>query len=233
MNWQISLQLALRKLSISVLNYESGMRSLPEERTSPHGMFNSVLNVQLITFSPRTTNELRVLDTATYFMRGYLSAGNYLSDPSLNRGHLIVLANGLTAEQSANATNGSFADSLTPSTSCPPYALFSNNGSSTSNTFSGTFQNQTAARINALLRGNLSFNATDIGVMQDLCGFGFEISGDRRFCEVFTGNILHCLHKLSVIYFDMYQMKNGLITNTPTVSDYTCPALLLSQPKIF
>ncbi|KAF9075328.1 histidine phosphatase superfamily [Rhodocollybia butyracea] len=137
-------------------------------------------------FTAWTTSETRVLDTATYFTRGYLSAGNYLSDPSLNRGHLIVLPDGLTAEQAANATNGSFADSLTPSTSCPPYAVFKSNGSSASDTFSNTYQNQTAARINAFLQGNLSFVGTDIGIMQDLCGFGFEISGDRRFCEVFT-----------------------------------------------
>lgn len=28
--------------------------------------------------------------------------------------------------------------------------------------------------------------------MQDLCGFGFEVSGDRRFCKIFTGLFSLC-----------------------------------------
>ncbi|KAJ3729666.1 histidine phosphatase superfamily [Lentinula raphanica] len=137
-------------------------------------------------FTVWTAGQQRVVDTATYFLRGYLSDGNYLSDPSLNRGHLVILPDSLTAEQAINATNGTFADSLTPSASCPPYAILSNNGSQAASTFRDTYQNKTAARLNAFLHGNLSLDATDIGVMQDLCGFGFEISGDRRFCDIFT-----------------------------------------------
>ncbi|KAJ3748132.1 phosphoglycerate mutase-like protein [Lentinula detonsa] len=137
-------------------------------------------------FTAWSAGEQRVVDTTTYFLRGYLSDGNYLSDPSLNRGHLIVLPDSLTAEQAINLFNGTFADSLTPSASCSPYAIFSNNGSVASSTFRATYQNQTAARINTFLQGDLAFNATDIGVIQDLCGFGFEISGDRRFCDIFT-----------------------------------------------
>ncbi|KAJ4469931.1 histidine phosphatase superfamily [Lentinula edodes] len=133
-----------------------------------------------------SAGEQRVVDTATYFLRGYLSDGNYLSDPSLNRGHLVVLPDSLTADQAINATNGTFADSMTPSASCPPYTVFSNNGSVAASTFRATYQNRTAARINSFLQGNLTFDATDIGVMQDLCGFGFEINGDRRFCDIFT-----------------------------------------------
>ncbi|THU94365.1 hypothetical protein K435DRAFT_860642 [Dendrothele bispora CBS 962.96] len=34
----------------------------------------------------------------------------------------------------------------------------------------------------------LVLGTTDIGVMQDLCGFGSEVSGDHRFCDVFTEN---------------------------------------------
>lgn len=139
---------------------------------------------------PRSAGEQRVVDTATYFLRGYLSDGNYLSDPSLNRGHLVVLPDSLTADQAINATNGTFADSLTPSASCPPYTVFSNNGSVAASTFRATYQNRTAARINSFLQGNLTFDATDIGVMQDLCGFGFEINGDRRFCDIFTGKFI-------------------------------------------
>ncbi|KAJ4466269.1 phosphoglycerate mutase-like protein [Lentinula aciculospora] len=137
-------------------------------------------------FTAWSAGEQRVVDTTTYFLRGYLSDGNYLSDPSLNRGHLIILPDSLTADQALNATNGTFADSLTPSASCPPYAVFSNNGSIAASTFRATYQNRTAARINTFLQGNLTFDATDVGVMQDLCGFGFEIGGDKRFCDIFT-----------------------------------------------
>ncbi|KIK55009.1 hypothetical protein GYMLUDRAFT_176297 [Collybiopsis luxurians FD-317 M1] len=139
-----------------------------------------------VNFTAWSAGQQRVVDTGTYFLRGYLSSGNYLSDHSLNRGHLIILPDSSTAAEAANATNGAFADSLTPSASCPPYAVFSNNGSINSNIFRATYQNQIAARINAFLKGNLAFNATDVGVMQDLCGFGFEVSGDKRFCEIFT-----------------------------------------------
>ncbi|KAL0578341.1 hypothetical protein V5O48_003655 [Marasmius crinis-equi] len=121
-------------------------------------------------------SQQRVVDTATYFLRGYLSQGNYLSDPSFNRGTVITLAD--------STTGAPFADSLTPSASCPAYSLFSGNGSTDSNTFRATYQNAIAKRLNAFLDG-LELNAIDIGVMQDLCGFQVEVSGDRRFCDVF------------------------------------------------
>lgn len=37
-----------------------------------------------------------------------------------------------------------------------------------------------------MLKG-LTLEAGDVGAMQDLCGFGFVIDGDKRFCDVFTG----------------------------------------------
>jgi len=126
----------------------------------------------------RTAGQQRVVDTATYFTRGYLSAGNYLTEPLFNRGSLIVLPD--------SATNTTFADSLTPSSSCPSYGIFSGNGSTTSDTFRATFRQRVADRLNFFLDG-LALDTTDIGVMQDLCGFGFEVSGEHRFCDIFTG----------------------------------------------
>ncbi|KAK7443232.1 hypothetical protein VKT23_015830 [Stygiomarasmius scandens] len=124
-----------------------------------------------------TAGQQRVIDTATYFTRGYLSAGNYLTEPSFNRGSLIILPD--------SATNTTFADSLTPSSSCPSYGIFSGNGSTTSDTFRATFRQRVADRLNFFLDG-LALDTTDIGVMQDLCGFGFEVSGEHRFCDIFT-----------------------------------------------
>ncbi|KAF5350314.1 hypothetical protein D9758_012812 [Tetrapyrgos nigripes] len=126
-----------------------------------------------------TAGQQRVVDTAVYFTRGYLSAGNYLDEPSSNRGNFVVLVD--------SATNTTFADSLTPSSSCPAYGVFGGNGSATSNAFRATFQQDIAGRLNEFLDG-LVLGTTDIGVMQDLCGFGYEVSGDHRFCDIFTEN---------------------------------------------
>ncbi|KAF5389787.1 hypothetical protein D9757_006032 [Collybiopsis confluens] len=172
-------------------------------------------------FTVWSAGQQRVVDTGTYFLRGYLSSGNYLSDISLNRGHLIMLPDSLTPAEAANLTmtnggGGAFADSLTPSSSCPAYAIYSGNGSTTSGVFKGTYQNQIAERLNGFLGrgGNLSFNATDVGVMQDLCGFGFEVSGDERFCEIFTGECV-CLDPLPLPVPFSYPLRSLPASSSP------------------
>lgn len=125
----------------------------------------------------RAADQQRSVDTATYFVRGYLSQGNYLNSTSLNRGIVITLPD--------SPKNTTFADSLTTSASCPAYAGPAQLGTTNSNLFRATYQNRTAARLNSFLDG-LVLNATDIGVMQDLCGFGWEVSGEKRFCRIFT-----------------------------------------------
>ncbi|KAJ7721557.1 phosphoglycerate mutase-like protein [Mycena maculata] len=121
-----------------------------------------------------SASQQRVLDTATYFTRGYLSQGNYLTTPSLNRGSIISLP---------DSVNYTFANSLTPSAGCPAYSTGDTSSVATT-TFRATYQNNIAARLNKFLDG-LVLDATDIGVMQDLCGFQAEIDGDTRFCDVF------------------------------------------------
>ncbi|KAJ7085762.1 phosphoglycerate mutase-like protein [Mycena belliarum] len=116
----------------------------------------------------------RVLDTATFFARGYLAQGNYLAAPSSNRGSIITLP---------DSVNYTFANSLTPSTGCPLYKT-GDTGASSADAFRATYQNATANRLNTFLDG-LALNASDIGAMQDLCGFQAEINGDTRFCDVF------------------------------------------------
>lgn len=127
----------------------------------------------------RSASQQRVLDTATYFARGYLSQGNYLTTPDENRGTIIPLP---------DSVNFTFANSLTPSTGCPTYSA-GDTGSAHANAFRNTYQSNIAARLNQFLDG-LTLNATDIGVMQDLCGFQAEIDGDTRFCDVFEGKSL-------------------------------------------
>ncbi|KAG5352795.1 hypothetical protein C0989_000457 [Termitomyces sp. Mn162] len=119
-------------------------------------------------------SQQRVVDTASFFVRGYLSQGNYLTTPNENRGNIITLA---------DSVNFTFADSLTPSAACPTYNAAST-GATLASDFRATYQSNIAARLNHFLEG-LTLNATDIGVMQDLCGFQAEINGDTRFCDVF------------------------------------------------
>ncbi|KAJ7709541.1 phosphoglycerate mutase-like protein [Mycena rosella] len=115
----------------------------------------------------------RVLDTSTFFARGYLSQGNYLTTPSSNRATIISLP---------DSVNYTFANSLTPSSGCPLYET--GDTSATANTFRATYQTGIANRLNKFLHG-LTLDATDIGPMQDLCGFQAEVDGDTRFCDVF------------------------------------------------
>ena len=122
----------------------------------------------------RSAGQQRVLDTATYFAHGYLSAGNYLSTPNENRGQIVV---------TPDSVNYTFADSLTPSSSCTNYK--SGDKSSNADLFRATFRGNIAKRLNKYLDG-LTLEASDIGVMQDLCGFLTEVDGDSRFCDIFT-----------------------------------------------
>jgi len=123
----------------------------------------------------RSAGQQRVLDTASYFLRGYLSQGNYLTNASMNRGSIVALP---------DSVNYTFADSLTSSNGCPRYSS-GDNGSVNSNTFRATYQAKVAQRLNRFLDG-IVLTPSDIGVMQDLCGFQAEIDGDTRFCDVFT-----------------------------------------------
>ena len=169
------------------------------------------------------------MDTATYFTSGYLSQGNYRSAPAENRGHIITMP---------DSVNYTFADSLTPSTGCPAYS--SGDTSSKAKTFRGTYQRAIASRLNKYLNG-LTLNATVIGVMQDLCGFQAEVSGDTRFCDIFTGGRTP---PYSLRYHDdlvSLQSQSGLTTNTLMTSTTTmgkwCSlapcATLFSHTKLF
>ncbi len=55
----------------------------------------------------------------------------------------------------------------------------------------------------------LTLEAGDVGVMQDLCGFGFVIDGDKRFCDVFTGASSVTSHfTFSLFIFSMVQSES-------------------------
>ncbi|KAJ3559463.1 hypothetical protein NM688_g332 [Phlebia brevispora] len=124
-------------------------------------------------FTVWSAGQQRCIDTATHWLRGYLGQGDYLASPNENRGTIVFMPD------SVNTTG---ADSLTASAACPLYT--GEGGTNASNAFRATYQNGIAKRINQFLDG-LELNATDVGVMQDLCGYSFHINGDRRFCDIF------------------------------------------------
>ncbi|KIY71023.1 phosphoglycerate mutase-like protein [Cylindrobasidium torrendii FP15055 ss-10] len=126
-----------------------------------------------------SAGQQRCVDTATFFLRGYLSQGNYANATGNNRGHIVTLPD--------SVKDAYFADSLTPSSACPAYSA-ANNGSAISDAYRATFRQAIADRLNKYLKGNLVFEPSDIGVMQDLCGFGTQVSGWKAepFCKLFT-----------------------------------------------
>ncbi|KIP03175.1 hypothetical protein PHLGIDRAFT_130304 [Phlebiopsis gigantea 11061_1 CR5-6] len=125
-------------------------------------------------FTVWAAGQQRVVDTASYFIKGYLSQGNYLTAPDENRAFVVTMP---------DSVNYTFADSLTSSNGCPNYSG-GNNGTNQSNAFRATYQTKIAKRLNAYLNG-LTLVETDVGVMQDLCGFQAEVNGDTRFCDLF------------------------------------------------
>ncbi|KAK0203001.1 phosphoglycerate mutase-like protein [Desarmillaria ectypa] len=126
-------------------------------------------------FTAWSAGQQRCVDTTTYFLRGYLSQGNYINDTDSNRGHIVILP---------DSVNDTYADSLTASASCLAYAE-ADNGAAISNTYRALYRSAMADRLNQFLEGDLVLDETDVGVMGDLCGFLYEVSGDRRFCDVF------------------------------------------------
>lgn len=162
--------------SLLVWTCGNGTNLPREEITSLSGTCSSYCFYPRHHIRSRSASQQRVSDTATFFTRGYLSQGNYLTAPSSNRGTIISLP---------DSVNFTFANSLTPSSGCPAYST-GDTGSASSNVFRATYQNAIAKRLNKFLDG-LTLNATDIGVMQDLCGFQAEVDGDTRFCNVFEG----------------------------------------------
>ncbi|KAF8878044.1 histidine phosphatase superfamily [Mucidula mucida] len=126
-------------------------------------------------FTAWSAAQQRCVDTATFFVRGYLSQGNYFNDTNVNRGTTITLP---------DSVNTTFADSLTPSASCPAYDD-ANNGSAISDAYRAFYRQRIADRLNLYLNG-LVLDPTDIRVMQDLCGFSNEINGDKKWCALFT-----------------------------------------------
>ncbi|OJT13455.1 Acid phosphatase PHO1 [Trametes pubescens] len=188
-------------------------------------------------FTVWAAGQQRVVDTSAYFLQGYLSQGNYLAAPPENRGIVVAMP---------DSVNYTFADSLTPSNGCPAYK--GGDTSAKATTFRATYQGKIAARLNRYLDG-LALNASDVGTMQDLCGFQAEVSGDTRFCDIFEEeewNDYEYAHDLNYYYgsgpgnpysatvgFPWLQAVTGLLASAPNASaggnaTFVPPALVMS-----
>ncbi|KAI0034866.1 phosphoglycerate mutase-like protein [Vararia minispora EC-137] len=124
-------------------------------------------------FTVWAAGQQRVVDTATYFMRGYLSQGNYIGLSNENQGTVVILP---------DSVNYTSANSLTPSAACPKYSSGVN--STVVDNFHASYRSGIAKRLNEFLHG-LVLDANDVGVMGDLCGFQAALNGDTRFCNIF------------------------------------------------
>jgi len=111
-----------------------------------------------------------------------------------------------------DSVNYTFADSLTSSNGCPKYSS-GDNGGVNSDAFRETYRAKVAQRVNRFLEG-LILTPSDIGIMQDLCGFQAEIDGDTRFCDVFTREFSDLLNSRCSDGNPLGQSPNGSTMNT-------------------
>ncbi|GME66370.1 Histidine phosphatase superfamily clade-2 [Neofusicoccum parvum] len=112
----------------------------------------------------------RVLNSAQLFARGYLG-------PNATALGAIYVVNGSDPR--------SLANSLATSNLCPAYD--DNGGGAPKDAWDAAYLPPATARVNALLRGNLTFAAADVGIFAYLCGFETQIVGARSpWCGVLT-----------------------------------------------
>lgn len=78
---------------------------------------------------------------------------------------------------------------MAPSDGCPTYS--DDSGGSNATTWANVYLPPITARINALLKGNLTFTATEVSLFPSLCGFETPILGYLSpWCYVFTDDEL-------------------------------------------
>ncbi|KKY23667.1 putative acid phosphatase [Diplodia seriata] len=115
----------------------------------------------------------RVLNSARLFAHGYLGPTN---TTALSSSSIYLL----------NATDPrSLANSLATSNLCPAYT--DNGGGPDKDAWDATYLPPATARINALLKGDLVFAPSDVGIFAYLCGFETQIAETRSpWCGVLT-----------------------------------------------
>ncbi|CAI7633117.1 unnamed protein product [Penicillium crustosum] len=121
-------------------------------------------------------NESRVVQTARAFLNGYLYeyADSYGTVVSVN----------------STGSPAAIGNSLGPSDSCPAFGSISSGGNNVTN-WDATWLPRALHRINSQIRGNLTFDETDILFFPYLCAYESQIEGRLSpWCGVFTENEL-------------------------------------------
>ncbi|CAI7597179.1 unnamed protein product [Penicillium glandicola] len=117
-------------------------------------------------------NESRVVQTARAFLNGYLYeyADSYGTVVSVN----------------STGSPTAIGNSLGPSDSCPAFASISSGGNNVTN-WDAMWLPQTVNRINSKIRGNLTFDETEILFFPYMCAYESQIEGRLSpWCDVFT-----------------------------------------------
>ncbi|KAJ5869021.1 hypothetical protein N7455_003962 [Penicillium solitum] len=121
-------------------------------------------------------NESRVVQTARAFLNGYLYeyADSYGTVVSVN----------------STGSPAAIGNSLGPSDSCPAFSSISSGGNNVTN-WDATWLPRALHRINSQVRGNLTFDETDILFFPYLCAYESQIEGRLSpWCDVFAENEL-------------------------------------------
>lgn len=122
-------------------------------------------------FTVWAASQQRCVDTAQWFLQGYLSPGHYNVE---SLGKIVKMA---------DSVNYTFANSLTATNSCPRYVT----NETFADNYRTSYRSAITSRLNQYIRG-YELTEADIGAMMDLCGFQTEIAGSSPFCDVFTAS---------------------------------------------
>ncbi|KGO48202.1 Histidine phosphatase superfamily, clade-2 [Penicillium expansum] len=121
-------------------------------------------------------NESRVVQTARAFLNGYL--------------YEYADAYGTVVSVNSTGSPAAIGNSLGPSDSCPAFGSISSGGNNVTN-WDATWLPKAVHRINSKIRGNLTFDESDILFFPYMCAYESQIEGHLSpWCGVFTENEL-------------------------------------------
>ncbi|GAA5895207.1 hypothetical protein JCM6882_006615 [Rhodosporidiobolus microsporus] len=119
----------------------------------------------------RTQSQDRMVKTMQNFAAGFFGVPEFLDQVNIE---IEVEAKGynLTGAPYEVCTNSNNA--------------YGSVGSTAAAAFSKPYYEKTAARLNQYLSGNLTFDATDVGALLQLCAYETDALGSSEFCTLFT-----------------------------------------------
>ncbi|PSR83363.1 histidine acid phosphatase [Coniella lustricola] len=116
-------------------------------------------------------NYTRVLQTAKFFVQGYLG--------------FTAAEFGSVVSVTSTGYTGSIGDSLSPSDQCPNF--YDSSGGDYATEWADVYLPPIQERLQALIKGNFTFETNDISQMPYICGFQSQMFGTLSpWCNVFT-----------------------------------------------